>query len=520
MNEWDSFERIFSKENKKFYLPIRRDNKSFYDELHSLLDDYQEAVSNEYSAVDRELCKCVEYVSSMVEDIVLTSQHGYPATAYNYMEQLMEQLKKAPVYEDISKVPGLYRVRKVNDNRKYTRKDIFHIPYNKRENISIQRYSISGYPCLYLASSIELAVMETGISGSRDNAIAAKFFIEKNSANICILDMSYRPQDLEIEKKGFRNRFSEEVLYTDELNGKKNRKHSDVSGNNVSAPKRYIIWYPLIAACSFMRSNRDNSYAPEYIIPQILTQWLRGQGHGKVFGIKYFSCACVSASEMGVNYVFPTCGDPMITKNGSEPFCPLLNEAFLLTSPEYLIEHDNVRELKNKINNPRNIIESTFPIREFAKESKVRIPNDVIFIAANTFDGCYNLEIVDWQKSRPKGIGEYAFSSCRRLKSIKIPDGVSTIGDCAFFRCLTIDSIEIPDSVKTIGDYAFADCCALKNIKIPANVTSIGKGLFSGCSGLESIEIPDSLINNTDWGFEKHSNIKIIKYPIISQSRI
>ena len=55
-------------------------------------------------------------------------------------------------------------------------------------------------------------------------------------------------------------------------------------------------------------------------------------------------------------------------------------------------------------------------------------------------------------------IGEYAFSSCRSLTEITIPDSVTRIGGYAFYTCTSLTSIMIPDSVTSIGEGAFYVC--------------------------------------------------------------
>lgn len=55
--------------------------------------------------------------------------------------------------------PGssLYRIRVKGDSEKYLEfkySDMFHIPLNKKGIIRTQRYSSSGYPCLYVGESI------------------------------------------------------------------------------------------------------------------------------------------------------------------------------------------------------------------------------------------------------------------------------------------------------------------------------------------------------------------------------
>ena len=84
-------------------------------------------------------------------------------------------------------------------------------------------------------------------------------------------------------------------------------------------------------------------------------------------------------------------------------------------------------------------------------------------------------------------IGNYAFSDCRSLTSITIPDGVISIGSDAFSRCSSLTSIIIPDSVTNIGGAAFYNCSKLTSITIPDSVTSIGASAFYGCSSLTGV---------------------------------
>ena len=65
------------------------------------------------------------------------------------------------------------------------------------------------------------------------------------------------------------------------------------------------------------------------------------------------------------------------------------------------------------------------------------------------------------------GIADHAFSYCRRLESITLPEGVRFIGDYAFadsFDPLIVyqeTSVTIPDSVTHIGFNAFVECSSV-----------------------------------------------------------
>ncbi|MBQ9921318.1 MAG: leucine-rich repeat protein [Clostridia bacterium] len=76
------------------------------------------------------------------------------------------------------------------------------------------------------------------------------------------------------------------------------------------------------------------------------------------------------------------------------------------------------------------------------------------------------------------------------IKSVVIPDGVTSIGETAFFECDGLTSIDIPDSVTHIGGWAFRGCDGLKKITIPDSVTSMGTRVFLNCSNLEELTLP------------------------------
>ena len=79
------------------------------------------------------------------------------------------------------------------------------------------------------------------------------------------------------------------------------------------------------------------------------------------------------------------------------------------------------------------------------------------------------------------------------LKSVVIPDGVTSIGDYAFYYCQNLESVALPSTVQNIGNNAFYDCNALREIIVPATVESIGSYAFAYCYALEAAYVPARL---------------------------
>ena len=55
-------------------------------------------------------------------------------------------------------------------------------------------------------------------------------------------------------------------------------------------------------------------------------------------------------------------------------------------------------------------------------------------------------------------IGFQAFSYCKSLSSVQLPDTLTGIGQHAFAYCKSLPSVLLPEGVKHIKDYAFAHC--------------------------------------------------------------
>ena len=76
---------------------------------------------------------------------------------------------------------------------------------------------------------------------------------------------------------------------------------------------------------------------------------------------------------------------------------------------------------------------------------------------------------------------------------LQIPNSVTSIGDYAFYGCIDLTSITIDDLVTTIGNYAFYGCVGLSSVTIGDLVTTIGDYAFYECIGLNELTIGNSV---------------------------
>lgn len=97
-------------------------------------------------------------------------------------------------------------------------------------------------------------------------------------------------------------------------------------------------------------------------------------------------------------------------------------------------------------------------------------------------------------------IGRYAFDGCTSLTSVAIGSGVTSIGNYAFNNCTGLTSVTLGNSVTSIGNYAFYYCTGLTSVTMGNGITSIGNSVFSYCTGLTSVKFigqPPTIQSNT-----------------------
>lgn len=338
------FRRIF--DDAAFHLPIRWDGRDFSRTLEFLYARYIDKIQLVYSKVD---VKGIRRDCDLIIRAINHYLNGYPDKAYKSMELLLSRMIVSPAGDYFQTAIDefrheeekrhhplrLFRATAVPDNQPYPRDRIFHTPYSMRSRVSTNRYGIAGFPSLYLGTSLELCCEEIHLNPHKGFSLAARFepdvYYKFEDKPISFIDLAIKPQD-----------FISGPEDNERVRGR------NVNRNILTDPKArgaYLSWYPLVAACSYIRVNKDDPFAAEYIIPQLLMQWARSgmqttKNHqNQLIGIRYFSCSSVRASDMGFNYVFPSSGE----QRKDKPYCPVLSRAFRLTKPHYIHEYSDVQ---------------------------------------------------------------------------------------------------------------------------------------------------------------------------------
>ncbi|MGI5116154.1 InlB B-repeat-containing protein [Treponema sp. SP13] len=94
--------------------------------------------------------------------------------------------------------------------------------------------------------------------------------------------------------------------------------------------------------------------------------------------------------------------------------------------------------------------------------------------------------------SSVKVLGKRSFSGSRKLTSLILPDGLTTVEDLALYACQKLKTVYIPSSLTSIGSH-FLAASEVEDVKIPEGVTELGYQFLDNCWELKTLELPASL---------------------------
>lgn len=201
---------------------------------------------------------------------------------------------------------------------------------------------------------------------------------------------------------------------------------------------------------------------------------------------------------------------------------PVFADSATIRGIEYYCDNETGKALVHKwhdcsgaITIPESISlnEDKYTITEIGDEafsdcksiSSVVIPESIVKIGKKAFSGCNGMISVTIPKSIER-IGVDAFNGCTGLNWVYISD-LEAWCDIAFESSASnplkyahdlyldgelISELKIPESIEYIKSYAFTGSY-ITSLDIPENVTEIGDEVFSGCVALTSVIIPKSL---------------------------
>lgn len=266
------------------------------EELWNILNKIDEKEYKNINANKSEVLNKVLHQSGKILYAISSFCSGDIATCYEtiFREYFWDDyLEKEIFYKKIAMHGPLYRLRFNKASRPYNQKEMFHIPFTKTHLVSNQRFSLSGYPCLYLGNSSYGCWEEL----ERPDLERCNFSILRTEREMNLVDLSL-PTEI--------------------------KSHYD------------LLRLPLIISCAIKITNEPSSFKPEYIIPQSVLQGvirLNNKKHSQMNfdGIIYLSTKVgekiyYTDNDLMFNYVFPT-----IDRSNNE-ICIKLNDMFSLSN--------------------------------------------------------------------------------------------------------------------------------------------------------------------------------------------
>ena len=122
---------------------------------------------------------------------------------------------------------------------------------------------------------------------------------------------------------------------------------------------------------------------------------------------------------------------------------------------------------------------------------KIIVENGITSIGDGAFNDCQaeEVEIADTVTK----VSDFAFSGCRKLKRIVIPEAVNYLGVECFVNCDELEEVIINGSIERLASNMFKNCQKLKKVVLPDTVKSIGTEAFLSCYELSDLNVPSKL---------------------------
>lgn len=325
MNTYENFfEKLsYNKDIGLLSYPFIYDNSmTFYQYIEKVFNTYKfeiDKLNNEdlkilNQCIDRhifDLKRDINDVCKTILKCIELSYHGLPGEAYlllgNYFrENNNHALNLLPKVSH----PNIMSYRARTEYGLTQVKDLFHVPFSLRHKVSTERFSIPGYPALYLSGSVYSCWKELGSSDLGKLSIS-QFHI----MNVECIDLTYPLISLWPPKDELWSYYS------------------------------FFMFFPLVIASS-INILHEGAFKPEYIIPQLFTQVMKVVYGNHIFGIKFMSTKIPMNGGIGDEY-YHNIIIPTVEAAKESGYCSTLASHIAMTTPISFTENE-LDELKDK----------------------------------------------------------------------------------------------------------------------------------------------------------------------------
>ena len=125
----------------------------------------------------------------------------------------------------------------------------------------------------------------------------------------------------------------------------------------------------------------------------------------------------------------------------------------------------------------------SFAFENCAGLKKADIPDCVEIIGTKAFQNCVGL--TELQIGSGVTIMNDAFIGCTGLRHVELPGSLKTVD--GFMKCSGLESVEISEGTEVVDGYAFGYCTSLKTVTLPNSLTTILPSAFYSCPGLTDV---------------------------------
>ena len=288
-------------------IDFKKGVSSVLNEYCSILEHNKEPITtiNSCKEINKQLLRIIENVYK-----------GSHSKAYTQLENLLKNKNDKygiNINDLLRKEDGyFYRMRYMDNRNDANYKELFHIPFTKRDKVTTERYSFPGLPCLYLGYSVYVCWEEM----NRPDFSRVMISALKSKRKMNLLDL----------RKPIYHRWKQTNLKT----------------------------IPLVLACQIVVSDKNANFKSEYIIPQLIMEYII-TNHEEIDGITYSSVIKDKQFDCPADK-FYNIALPAIQSPKDKLYSTKLKELFEITDPtceeyERLNRHIGVNDITNIIKN-------------------------------------------------------------------------------------------------------------------------------------------------------------------------